>query len=144
MVDELIFEEPFELDETQIMFVSNKAVFVSEEKAKAALKPVAEITLAHPDHPVLLAGTTATDGEQASCVQLSSQRAEAVKNLLVTALGVPSEQLLTVGLGYAADPFPRGQDRDSSGNFVESGAVKNRRVVVLDANDPIAQDILNA
>lgn len=143
-VSELVFEEPFSLDETQIMFVSNKAVFVDEEAAKAALAPVAEVILAHPDHPILLAGTTATDGEQESCVRLSSQRAEAVKNLLVSAYGVPADQLLTVGLGYAADPFPRGQDRDSSGNFVESEAVKNRRVVVLDANDPTAQAILNA
>ena len=143
-LEDLIFEEPFSLDETQIMFVSNKAVFVDEEAAKAALVPVAEVILAHPDHPVLLAGTTATDGEQESCVQLSSQRAEAVKNLLVSAYGVPADQLLTVGLGYAADPFPRGQDRDSKGNFVESEAVKNRRVVVLDANDPTAQAILNA
>ena len=143
-LEDLIFEEPFSLDETQIMFVSNKAVFVDEEAAKAALAPVAEVILAHPDHPVLLAGTTATDGEQESCVQLSSQRAEAVKNLLVSAYGVPADQLLTVGLGYAADPFPRGQDRDSKGNFVESEAVKNRRVVVLDANDPTAQAILNA
>ena len=143
-VEELVFEEPFSLDETQIMFVSNKAIFVDEEAAKAALAPVAEVILAHPDHPILLAGTTATDGEQGSCVRLSSQRAEAVKNLLVSAYGVPADQLLTVGLGYAADPFPRGQDRDSKGNFVESEAVKNRRVVVLDANDPTAQAILNA
>ncbi len=143
-VEDLVFEEPFSLDETQIMFVSNKAIFVDEEAAKAALAPVAEVVLAHPDHPILLAGTTATDGEQESCVRLSSQRAEAVKNLLVSAYGVPADQLLTVGLGYAADPFPRGQDRDSKGNFVESEAVKNRRVVVLDANDPTAQAILNA
>ena len=143
-VEELVFEEPFSLDETQIMFVSNKAIFVDEEAAKAALAPVAEVILAHPDHPILLAGTTATDGEQESCVRLSSQRAEAVKNLLVSAYDVPADQLLTVGLGYAADPFPRGQDRDSKGNFVESEAVKNRRVVVLDANDPTAQAILNA
>ena len=143
-VEELVFEEPFSLDETQIMFVSNKAIFVDEEAAKAALAPVAEVILAHPDHPILLAGTTATDGEQESCVRLSSQRAEAVKNLLVSAYDVPADRLLTVGLGYAADPFPRGQDRDSKGNFVESEAVKNRRVVVLDANDPTAQAILNA
>ncbi len=143
-VEELVFDEPFSLDETQIMFVSNKAIFVDEEAAKAALAPVAEVILAHPDHPILLAGTTATDGEQESCVRLSSQRAEAVKNLLVSAYDVPADQLLTVGLGYAADPFPRGQDRDSKGNFVESEAVKNRRVVVLDANDPTAQAILNA
>lgn len=139
---ELVFEEPFELNETQVMFVSNQAVFVSEEDAKAALEPVAEIILANPDHPILLAGTTATDGEQDSCVKLSQQRAEAVKNLLVSAFGVPEDQLLTVGLGFEKDPFPRGKDRDGYGQFVESEAAKNRRVMVMDANDPIAQQIL--
>ena len=100
--------------------------------------------LAHPDHPILLAGTTATDGEQESCVRLSSQRAEAVKNLLVSAYGVPADQLLTVGLGLCGGPLPPGAGPGQQGNFVESEAVKNRRVVVLDANDPTAQAILNA
>ena len=44
-VEELVFDEPFSLDETQIMFVSNKAIFVDEEAAKAALAP------SRPPHP---------------------------------------------------------------------------------------------
>lgn len=141
--NDLVFEVPFELNSTQVMFVANKAQFLNEKDAKAALQPVAEVILSHPDHPILLAGTTATDGTQEQCVTLSQQRADAVKNLLVSAFGVPASQLQTVGLGYEKDPFTRGQDIDVSGNFVESEAAKNRRVVVLDANDPIAQQILN-
>lgn len=140
--EELVFETPFELNSTQVMFVANQAVFVNEAEAKAALEPVARVILEHPDKPVLLAGTTATDGTQEACVKLSGSRAEAVRDLLVDAFDVPKEQLLTVGLGYEADPFVRGRDRDANGVFIESEGAKNRRVVVLDASDPIAKEIL--
>ena len=139
---EMVFTVPFELNETQIRFVANQAVFINEEEAKENLAPVAEKILAYPEHPILLAGSTATYGSQEECLALSSARAEAVKNLLVEEFGVPEEQLITVGLGYAADPFVRGQDVDANGNFVETEGAKNRRVVVLDAESEIAQQIL--
>lgn len=140
----LVFETPFELNSTQVMFKAESDVFLDEAAAKEALKPVAEVILAHPDHPILLAGTTATDGDQQDRVDLSNRRAAAVKNLLVSAFGVPENQLTTIGLGFEADPFVRGQDRDANGKFVESEGAKNRRVIVMDANDPIAQELLNA
>ncbi len=52
-------------------------------------------------------------------------------------------QHLTFGLGYEADPFVRGQDRDANGKFVESEGAKNRRVIVMDAEDLIAREILD-
>ena len=140
--EEIVFEVPFELNETQVRFVANEAIFIDEDAAKAALAPVAEIILAHPDHPILLAGTTAQWGSQDSCVNLSNRRAGAVKDLLVNYFGVPESQLFTAGLGYADDPFVRGQDVDSNGNFVETEGAKNRRVVVLDAESDIARQIL--
>lgn len=138
----LIFETPFEINETQVQFVSNKAEFLDEEKAKEVLKPVAEAILNAPDHAIMIAGTTATYGDQASSVTLSGERAEAVKQLLTAVYNVPESQIGTVGLGYELDPFERGQDVDANGNFVESEGVKNRRVVVLDMDDPIAQELM--
>ena len=140
--NDLIFQEAFELNETQVRFVGDEAIFIDEEAAREALKPVAEILLAHPDHPVLIAGTTATVGTQESCVDLSDRRAAAVKDLLVKEYGVPADQLLTIGLGYADDIFKRGKDIDSNGRFVETEGAKNRRVLVLDANDERAQKVL--
>ena len=140
----LVFETPFELNSTQVMFKAESDAFINEEAAKEALKPVAEVILAHPDHKILLAGTTATDGSQQARVELSNRRAAAVKGLLVSAFGVPEAPLLTIGLGFEADPFVRGQDRDANGKFVESEGAKNRRVVVMDVNDPIAQELLNS
>ena len=140
----LVFETPFELNSTQVMFKAESDAFINEEAAKEALKPVAEVILAHPDHKILLAGTTATDGSQQARVELSNRRAAAVKGLPVSDFGVPEDQLLTIGLGFEADPFVRGQDRDANGKFVESEGAKNRRVVVMDVNDPIAQELLNS
>lgn len=138
----LVFETPFELNSTQVMFQAESDVFSDKEAAKEAMKPVAEVILAHPDHKILLAGTTATDGSQQARVDLSNRRAAAVKELLVSTFGVPEDQLLTIGLGFDADPFVRGKDRDANGKFVESEGRKNRRVVVMDVDDPIAQELL--
>lgn len=93
-----VFETPFEINETQVQFVPNKAEFLDKVKAKTALKPVAEASLAAPEHSVMSADTTATDGPQNTAVTRSEQRAQAAK--------------------------------------------QNRRVVILDAEDPIAQELL--
>ena len=137
-----MFETPFELSSTQVRFVANQAVFIDENEVKKVLAPVAEIILAHPDHPILLAGTTAKWGSQESCVALSNKRADAVKDLLVSHFGIPESQLITVGLGYEDDPFVRGREIDASGKFVETEGAKNRRVVVLDAESDTAKQIL--
>ena len=139
----LVFEVPFEINETQVQFVINEATFIDKEQAKEAVKPVAEAVLNAPEHAILIAGTTATDGTQESCIDLSNRRAQAVKDLLVNTYNVPESQIKTVGLGYEADPFERGADRDANGKFVESEAKKNRRVVILDVDDPIAQQLLS-
>ncbi len=141
-VEPLIFETPFELNETRVMFVGDEATFIDEAAAREACAPVADVILAHPDHQVLLVGTTASNGSDEYCLDLSSRRAAAVKDLLVNAYGVPEDQLLTVGLGYKLDPFARANDLDANGKLIESEACKNRRVIVLDAEDPIAQEIL--
>ena len=141
---ETVFDVPFELNETQVRFVGDEATFIDENEARTALAPVAEIILAHPDHTILIAGTTATVGTQAECLELSGQRAEAVKTMLVQEFGVPADQLITIGLGYEADPFVRGRDRDANGNQIETEAVKNRRVVVLDADSEMGRSILGS
>ena len=138
----VVFEKPFSLDETQVKFKPNSDEFVDESAARSAIKPVADQILKYPDHKILLAGTTATFGNQTAAEKLSSQRADAVKNMLVNEFKVPSGQLETAGLGYEKDPFERAADMDVSGNFIESEAKKNRRVVVLDADSDTAKKIL--
>ncbi len=138
----VVFEKPFELTEQQVMFKADSAEFVNRNAAVEALRPVAEVILQYPEQPILLAGTTATFGEQSGAVALSEKRAAAVKDLLVKEFGVPESQLISKGLGFEADPFVRGKDIDASGNFVETEAAKNRRVVVVNAESDIAKQIL--
>lgn len=138
----LAFKKPFSLDETQVRFVINEATFADPNAAKDALKPVADTILKYPDHKILIAGTTATWGSQSYVQDLSNRRAEAVKKALVDDFKVPASQLVTKGLGYKDDPFERAADRDASGNFIESEAKKNRRVVIFDADSDIAKNIL--
>jgi len=140
--EEVVFEVPFELNETQVRFKAESDAFIDPVAVEEALAPVAEIILQFPEHPILLAGTTATDGEQAARVELSERRAAAVKKVLVEKFAVPEEQLLTIGLGFEADPFERGRDRDSNGRFIETEGAKNRRVIVMDAESPVAKEIL--
>ena len=95
----------------------DEATFVDEATAKEDLEAgCRRQILANPDNAVLISGTTATYGNQESCVELSNRRAEAVKNLLVNTYKVPDSQLQTVGLGYEADPFERGADVNSNGD----------------------------
>ena len=139
---DVVFEVPYELNETQVRFNANLATYYNEEEAKANLKPVADEILAHPGQKILLAGTTAKfKGDQAACVTLSEQRAQAVKNTLVE-FGVPENLLIVKGLGFDDDPFVRGQEWDANGNFVETEAAKNRRVVVLGADSDTGKQIL--
>ena len=138
----VVFEKPFSLDETQVKFKPNSDEFVDESAARSAIKPIADQILKYPDHKILLAGTTATFGNQSAAEKLSSERADAVKNMLVDEFKVPSSQLETAGLGYEKDPFERAADMDVSGNFIESEAKKNRRVVVLDADSDMAKKAL--
>lgn len=140
--DGLIFTKPWVFTEAEVRFNGDQATFIDPKVARNALQPAAEVIRQHPDSKILIAGTTATSGTSESCLDLSRRRAEAVKILLVNEFGVPAEQLLTVGLGFDRDPFKRAPDRDANGNFVEAEATNNRRVIVLDSNDPIAKQIL--
>ncbi len=147
VVSDLLFETPYEVNETQVMFESGTDTFLDRDAAKTALKPLADALLEQPDRSILIAGTTETNGNQADQEELSSLRAEAVKDLLVNDLKVPASQIETIGLGYENDPFVRGHDRveagDLSSDYLESEGKKNRRVVILDLDDPIAQEILS-
>lgn len=138
----LVLEKPLELTNNQVMFKGGCAEFVNKSDVIAVLKPLARIMKGHPDHSFLLVGTTATAETEEYCLQLSNERATAVKNVLVNELGVSESQIKSVGRGFAKEPFSRGQDRDAEGNFIESEGAKNRRVIVLDLEDPIAKGLL--
>ena len=128
-------------DEKQVRFIGDTAEYVDPGAAAAALRPAADYIMAHPRFIALLVGTTAS-GNRARCLKLSEDRAGAVRDTLVS-IGVPGEQLITLGLGFENDPWHI-PDTDSGGNWIEALASQNRKVLLMDANSPVAQAILDS
>ena len=91
----------------------------------------------YPDQTILLYGScaSASDTSTQTSLALAKKRAEAVASLLLE-LGVEKERITVITLDYDNDPyfeFGRGTG--------DEGAV-NRKVVVMDANSELGQQIL--
>ena len=69
--------------------------------------------------PVKILGHTDSDGDDAANLKLSEQRAEAIKNILVTEYGVEKSKLTTEG---------RGETQPLANNNSAEGKAQNRRV----------------
>lgn len=100
-----------------VAFETGKAALASD--LVPSLVALAEYLTANPDHKVALVGHTDAEGGLDGNVSLSVRRAEAVRELLVSELGVNAAQLEAKGIGYLA---PR------ASNLTDDGRAQNRRV----------------
>lgn len=128
--------ETVTLDSETVSFLGDEAVFVDPSKAEEAISKVAEILLENPQNQVYVVGSTASSvGEGASYgQQLSEERAHAVVETLMS-YGVPEKQIKdSLGLGNSA-PWCV-EDLDAEGNQIEEKAKQNRRVMIIDSQDP--------
>ena len=124
---EEIFREVVRFDEKTIKFVGDSDEFIDTELAVRTLSPIATLLYDNPDVKVILAGTTASVGGDG--IDLSLKRAEAVKNVLISA-GVNEAQIRCVGLGRT-DNCLRVNDLDINGNLIENMAKLNRSVFLF-------------
>lgn len=120
------------LDSASVQFVGDQAIFLDEAAAREAIRVYADLLLAHPDNRVYVIGTTAS-GDHDFCIRLSEARARAVADVLQD-FGVPEQQLTPMGLG-CEDPWHI-DDHDANGAWIEENAVQNRKVMIIDVNDP--------
>lgn len=132
---EVNFDQVQYLGEDQIQFVGDSAEFLNPEQVVQLINPIAEYMKAHPSFKMLLIGTTAGDETTPYCINLSKNRADAVKNALIS-IGIPQNNLITVGLG-SADPWHIYDIGTSSPE-----ASKNRKVVLMSADSEEAKTIL--
>jgi len=133
--DDDAFQEPTFLGEHQVAFMPNQANYIKTEQAIKVLEPIAAYLLEHPTVSLLLIGTTAGDVNDQFALTLSSDRAWTVKHSLEQ-MGVSPERLFAIGLG-CSDPWHL-DDADS-----ETAAKANRKVVIIDVRNKIAQEILS-
>ena len=125
------------LESQTVGFVPDSANYINEQNAKNTLRPYAEELKEYfkyyPYEKIWIVGTTAevTKGARDG-YDLSFKRAETVKKTLVDELGIPSEKVLTIGVGCV---FPWKTDEFSNGYFDNNAAQKNRAVFLLSSSD---------
>ncbi len=101
---------------SNLLFYTGTANLKSE--SMGALLDISKIIKDAPD-PVKIVGHTDSDGDDASNLKLSQQRAEAVKTILVKEYGIDETKLTTEG---------RGETQPIADNKTAEGKAQNRRV----------------
>lgn len=113
---------------SDVLFDFNK--YTLKQGAREKLAKVSGILLAYPGLKIQVEGHTDSVGSDAYNMKLSQQRADAVREYLVTQ-GVPPGTVTAVGLGKA-DPV--------ASNDTAAGRQQNRRVEMVVSGEPIGID----
>lgn len=106
-------------------FVPGQALFRDPAAARVVLADYAKAIGG--GKRALLTGTTASDGTTEYRLGLSQQRADAVRDLLIS-LGAPADLIRTRGLGSDFPGYV--PDRDQQGNLDPLPAAQNRQVII--------------
>ena len=102
-----------------VLFASGKAQLV--EGGRSSLEEVVDLLQTEPDKKIRVEGHTDSQGDAEANLQLSAQRADAVREALIS-LGVSSDRISSLGMG---EDFPIASNDD------EAGRAQNRRVDVI-------------
>lgn len=122
-------EKPLVLADDVLSFKPGKAeLLTAKNDIEEILWPVMEYMIGHPEHRLVLAGTTASAGTREELRKLSEQRCETVRNIMVE-YGVREDQLLIRGLGF--DNAFTSPDTDAAGKLIEAAASANRSVILM-------------
>jgi outer membrane protein OmpA-like peptidoglycan-associated protein len=116
-----------------LLFDYDKATLKPE--AEQALKRVAIVLSQFPESHVTVQGYTDSKGSQFSNVQLSRERAQAVKDWLIKDGGASALNISAEGLG---EGYPVAPNTNADGTDNPLGRALNRRVSIVVDNSPIA------
>ncbi len=102
-----------------VLFASGQAQLV--EGGRSSLEEVVDLLQTEPDKKIRVEGHTDSSGEANANLHLSEQRANAVRDALIS-MGVSAERISATGMG---------QDFPIASNENEAGRARNRRVDVI-------------
>ena len=114
-----IVDEGITISLEDIMFQADSAVMLPGEREK--LDKIAEILLRYPDRDILVGGHTALAGTAAGRMQLSTERAAAVADYLISKKVRGADRVIVRGYGA---------DQPVADNRTEEGMRRNRRVEI--------------
>jgi outer membrane protein OmpA-like peptidoglycan-associated protein len=109
-----------------VLFDYDKAILKPE--AEQALKKVAVVLSQFPESQVTVEGYTDAKGAQSGNIQLSLERAQAVKDWLVKNGGVLASTISTKGFG---EQYPVAANTNPNGTDNPFGRALNRRVTII-------------
>ncbi len=109
-----------------LLFDYDKAALKPD--AEAALKKVVVVLSQFPESRVTVEGYTDSRGTRSANMQLSRERAEAVKQWLVKNGGIPATSISTKGFG---DQHPVAPNTNANGSDNPLGRALNRRVSIV-------------
>jgi outer membrane protein OmpA-like peptidoglycan-associated protein len=109
-----------------VLFDYDKAALKPE--AEVALKKVAVVLSQFPESKVTVEGYTDSKGTKSVNMQLSRDRAQAVKDWLVKNGGVAVTSISTKGFG---EQYPIAQNKNADGTDNPLGRALNRRVSII-------------
>jgi outer membrane protein OmpA-like peptidoglycan-associated protein len=109
-----------------VLFDYDKAALKPE--AEVALKKVAVVLSQFPESKVTVEGYTDAKGAKSVNMQLSRDRAQAVKDWLVKNGGVAAASISTKGFG---EQYPIAQNKNADGTDNPLGRALNRRVSII-------------
>ena len=115
-----------------LLFDYDKATLKPE--AEQALKKVAVVLSQFPESHVTVEGFTDSKGTQARNLELSRERAQAVKNWLVKN-GIAEANIATKGYG---EGYPAAPNTNDNGGDNPIGRALNRRVSIIVENPAVA------
>lgn len=102
-----------------VLFATGQAQLV--EGGRSSLEEVVDLLQTEPDKKIRVEGHTDSRGDSDANLKLSEQRAQAVREALIS-LGVASDRITATGMG---EDFPISSNED------EAGRARNRRVDVI-------------
>ena len=102
-----------------VLFASGEVELV--EGGQSSLEEVVDLLQAEPDKKIRVEGHTDSSGDSETNLELSEQRAQAVRQALIN-LGVAADRVTALGMG---EDFPIASNED------EAGRAQNRRVDVI-------------
>lgn len=140
-ISSVTLPEAVKFDEnSSIKFKGDKSEFIDASAAEKELMPIAEYLCANPDEYLYILGMTATVTGSDFGKELSIERAEACKKLLMKNR-VKEHQLICVGLGQTPNPL-RVNDIDENGLQIEELAKINRAVFFIKQDSELVEKII--